>query len=302
MDAQVADIFGYYAVQLGLPRMPALRMNRMHSRILARREADGDVWPESGGGLWTGHPAGDHTPHEGGAAGCKGLGPDDDDGSDVGLITPEDSGEALAVDARTRAAPGAVDGGETEGPAPAWTHRLEVADFEDLPFADQSLDLIVLPHVLEFSPDPHRVLREVDRTLRPDGRVLVTGFNPVSLWGARQWMPRALARPFLPPSAHFIGAPRLRDWFKLLSFEPARAQFGCYRPAIRSQVWLDRTRWFEGLGDRCWPICGGVYCLAATKRVRAIRMVGPAWPARTAKRARVAVVASSQRQHRDRGA
>ena len=327
LDAEVADLFGYYALQLGLPGMPALRMNRMPSRILARREPDGGAGPEGGAGLDSGagseggsagqgggldaSPAGtDHGPHqaEQGPGGRLAPGADRSRPEVAAVPTEVDAqpglrtgaAEAQALLAAMTAPALAAGEAPTGGPTPAWTHQLEVADFEDLPFADQSLDLIVLPHVLEFSPDPHRVLREVDRCLRPDGRVLITGFNPISLWGARQRLPRALARPFLPPSAHFIGAPRLRDWFKLLSFEPARAQFGCYRPALRSQIWLDRTRWFEGLGDRCWPICGGVYSLSAVKRVRAIRLVGPAWPARAAKRGRVAVAASSNRQHRDR--
>ncbi|MFM8557801.1 MAG: class I SAM-dependent methyltransferase, partial [Betaproteobacteria bacterium] len=56
---------------------------------------------------------------------------------------------------------------------------LSIDQFEELPFASQSLDLVVLPHVLEMTSDPHQVLREVDRVLRPEGRLIVTGFNPV---------------------------------------------------------------------------------------------------------------------------
>jgi SAM-dependent methyltransferase len=57
---------------------------------------------------------------------------------------------------------------------------------EYLPFADQSLDLVVLPHTLERAADPHRSLAEVERVLRPEGRVVIVGLNPVSLWGLRQ--------------------------------------------------------------------------------------------------------------------
>lgn len=154
---------------------------------------------------------------------------------------------------------------------------VRIDHFEELPFDGQSLDLLVLPHVLEFSPDPHQVLREADRVLRPEGRLIVTGFNPVSLWGARQLMPRSLAGPFLPREAHFIGLPRLRDWCKLLSFELERARYGCWRPPSRTTLWLERTRFMERAGDRWWPICGAVYLVAATKRVRGMRLIGPAW-------------------------
>ena len=55
-----------------------------------------------------------------------------------------------------------------------------------LPFPDNSLDLVLLPHALELSHDPHTALREVARVLVPEGRVVITGINPASLWGLRQ--------------------------------------------------------------------------------------------------------------------
>ena len=59
-------------------------------------------------------------------------------------------------------------------------------DFAALPFAANSLDLVVLPHALELSEDPHATLREVERVLVPEGRVVICGLNPASLWGMRQ--------------------------------------------------------------------------------------------------------------------
>ncbi len=38
-----------------------------------------------------------------------------------------------------------------------------LADPHWLPFPENSLDLIVLPHALEFADDPHQLLREVYR-------------------------------------------------------------------------------------------------------------------------------------------
>lgn len=154
---------------------------------------------------------------------------------------------------------------------------LRVEHFEELPFDTQSLDLVVLPHVLEFAQDPHQVLREVDRVLRPEGRLIVSGFNPVSLWGMRQLAPRPLRRAFLPRDDHMIAVQRLRDWCKLLGFESDRARYGCYRPPCGTQLWLDRTRFMERAGDRWWPICGAVYLVSAIKRVRGMRLIGPAW-------------------------
>ncbi len=166
-----------------------------------------------------------------------------------------------------------------------------IDSYEELPLATASADLIVLPHVLEFAADPHQVLREVDRVLRPNGRMIVTGFNPVSLWGISQAVGRMLSRPILPPDESFIGMPRLRDWCKLLSFEFQAGSYGCYRPLLRSERWLERTQFLEKAGDRWWPICGAVYSVTVIKRVRGMRLVAPAWN-RTRRRVPVPAVTS----------
>lgn len=228
-DQAVSDVFGYHAVQLGLPMLDCLQASRMSHRI--------DV-------LLPGDPV-------------------------------------MTADAQ-----------ESEAAA----RSVVLAEqFEELPFDSQSIDLVVLPHVLEFAADPHQVLREVDRVLRPEGRVIISGFNPVSLWGARQVGLRAVAAPFMPAQGHFISVPRIRDWFKLLSFELDGGRYGCYRPPCQTQLWLDRTRFMEKAGDRWWPICGAVYLVSAVKRVRNMRVIGPAWKRQPA-RVTVAVASSAHRQ------
>lgn len=161
-----------------------------------------------------------------------------------------------------------------------------------LPFPEASLDLVVLPHTLELSADPHAVLREVERVLVPEGRLVICGLNSVSLWGLRQFrshlMHRVglgqtrLARRFLPEAGDFIGPWRLKDWLKFLSFEVESCHYGCYRPAVRSDKWLQRWAWMDRLGPRSWPFLGAVYFLVAVKRVKGMRLLGPAWKPRRA--------------------
>lgn len=157
-----------------------------------------------------------------------------------------------------------------------------ITDSSALPFPANSLDLVVLPHTLELSHDPHATLREVERVLVPEGRVVICGFNPTSLWGLRQRRARLCQRlghedVFLPGAPEFIGYWRLRDWLRLLSFEVESGRFGCYRPAFPSQKWLARFDWMDKAGDRWWPIFGAVYFLIAVKRVRGVRLLEPAW-------------------------
>jgi SAM-dependent methyltransferase len=225
VDAAVADIFGYHALQLGLPQLDGLHTNRMSHQWLALDQV------------------------------------------------------------------GQLHQGTLRKPA-------LLTDFCALPFPSSSLDLVVLPHTLEYSADPHATLREVERVLVPEGRVVICGMNPVSLWGFKQSRARLYKRMgrgnlFLPEDGDYIGYGRLRDWLRLLSFEVEQGEFGCYRPALHSEKWLKRYEWMDRAGARWWPILGAAYFLVAVKRVRGMRLLGPAWKAKPAMVAKPVSVANS---------
>lgn len=144
-----------------------------------------------------------------------------------------------------------------------------------LPFPESSLDLVVMPHTLERTPDPHGALREVARVLVPEGRVVICGINPASWWGLQSALaPRSVC---LPDVRTAIGYWRLRDWLRLLALEVQAVEFGCHRPAVQAAEWHRRWGWMDALGDRAWPILGGVYCVVASKRVLGMRLLEPAW-------------------------
>lgn len=150
------------------------------------------------------------------------------------------------------------------------------AEPENLPLESQSIDLLILPHVLECSNSPHQVLREAERVLVPEGRVVISGFNPWSLWGVHERIPGL--DPIVPVPAHMqVSLGRLKDWFKLLSFEVDRGHFGCYAPPSVTTRWLARWSFLESAGDRWWPVCGATYAVSAVKRVAGMRVIGPAW-------------------------
>ena len=163
------------------------------------------------------------------------------------------------------------------GPAPQL-----LADPIALPFPESCIDLLLLPHTLELSDDPHAALREAARVLVPEGRVVISGLNPVSLWAMRQARARLYRRLghgklYLPDGGEVIGHWRLRDWLRLLGFEVESLQFGCYRPAVRSERWLNRFGWMDPVGARAWPIFGAAYFVVAVKRVHGMRLLEPAW-------------------------
>lgn len=149
------------------------------------------------------------------------------------------------------------------------------ADPMFLPFESQSLDLLLLPHVLEFSAHPHQVLREAERVLRPEGRLVMAGFNPRSLWGLARTL-QGGERGY-PWNGSFLNISRVKDWMVLLGLEVAAGSMCCYRPPINRENWLRRMRFMEPAGDRWWAMGGGVYFLQAVKRVHGMNVILPQW-------------------------
>ncbi len=169
------------------------------------------------------------------------------------------------------------------------------ADPLQIPLASQSVDLVALPHVLEGHHNPHDVLREVERVLMPEGQVVISGFNTVSLWRLRQLF--TARQHGAPWDAKFIGVLRLREWLRVLGFELNGGKFGCYSPPFTDKRWLDRFSFLEKAGARWWPVTGGLYVVRAVKRVHGMRIVTPAWRQERARRRALAPV--SQRTQRN---
>lgn len=134
---------------------------------------------------------------------------------------------------------------------------------ESLPFKCQCLDTLLLVHVIEFSNDPHQVLREAERVLESDGTLVLCCFNPWSLWGLRRLFSFKAAPPW---HGHFFSQTRIKDWLALLNFEVASIERLVFHPPIQSERWLTRSLMIERVGKRLWPIFSGVTILVATKR------------------------------------
>lgn len=165
---------------------------------------------------------------------------------------------------------------------------LLAADPLQLPLATQSMDLLALPHVLEAHTEPFQVLREVERALRPDGQVVISGFNTLSLWRLRQRF--AGQGSGAPWDARFIGLVRLKEWLRLLGLELNGGRFGRYAPPFSNPKWLGRFAFMEKAGERWWPVMGGVYVVRAVKRVHGMRLVTPAWRKERARRRALAAI------------
>ena len=146
---------------------------------------------------------------------------------------------------------------------------------EALPVQAGSVDVLVLPHVLEFARSPHAVLREAERVLIPEGHLAILGFNPWSWFGV--WRRAAGWRGQLPWRGRFVGMTRLRDWLTLLGFEIERSEKLSFRPPVARPGLHARLETVERLGQHFWPVFGNVYFVLARKRVVAMRPIRARW-------------------------
>jgi SAM-dependent methyltransferase len=143
-----------------------------------------------------------------------------------------------------------------------------------LPFSDASIDLICLPHTLEFSQNPHQTLREVERVLLPEGYVVLTGFNPYSLWGVRRVLSK---RKLYPWCGTHLTMSRVQDWLALLGLETVKCGTLGFALPVNDSRWLGKQRFLESMGHRCMPFFGGIYYILAQKRVVNMTLLKPNW-------------------------
>lgn len=140
-----------------------------------------------------------------------------------------------------------------------------------LPVQASTVDVYVLPHVLEFAHSPHNVLREAERVLIPEGYLAIFGFNPWSFFGL--WRIAAAWRGYMPWRGRFVGMARLRDWLALLGFDIERVEKLSFRPPFTGTRLHERLRFVEDLGRHFWPFFGNVYFVLARKRVLSVRPI-----------------------------
>ena len=174
-----------------------------------------------------------------------------------------------------------------------------VSRLDELAIPADSVDAVLLAHVLETHEDPHTVLREAERILRPDGHLIVAGFNPHGFWGLRN----LLSRPGFPPGVRqLISERRLRDWLRLLNLSVQESRFYYFQlplaramrtrrqpPADVAQPVEARYLAVRRLRDvsgglwrrvRSWPPFAGCYLTTSRKEMYTVTPVRPVWQRR----------------------
>lgn len=152
------------------------------------------------------------------------------------------------------------------------TNRSAIAHFEQLPIDAESIDTAILHHVLEYSTNPHQLLRETARTIIPNGYIVIVGFNPYSTLWLKKQIGRLLS---VAPCwrSHSLTAGRLLDWLRVLDFEPIQIHYG-YHGLPFSRGYRQN---FDHFWGRFLPGCGAFYTITARKSVIPMTLIKKPW-------------------------
>ncbi|WP_448212127.1 methyltransferase domain-containing protein [Colwellia sp. MEBiC06753] len=153
-----------------------------------------------------------------------------------------------------------------------------IADIDDLPFIEHSVDVCILGHALEFTTDPHHVLREASRVLIPNGYMVITGYNPFSFAGLNKLMP--YRRKQSPWREQFFTPMRVKDWLALMGYEVLddnRLLFSMLSGRDEGKKSGKLNGYWQRFAGSYLPALGSIYVIVAKKRVHPLTPIKPKW-------------------------
>ena len=151
-----------------------------------------------------------------------------------------------------------------------YTINLDVeADLHFMPFATESMDLIICPHVFEFIHDYEYILQELYRILAPNGKIILTCFNQHS------WFGLFSNKIALFKNARLIKLAKLKSQLEELNFGIAGGKFFSYCPPFNQASQFRRHSWLNKVGDRWFPTLANSFALILRKEVVTPTLIKP---------------------------
>ena len=151
-----------------------------------------------------------------------------------------------------------------------------VAEFDRLPLQDETIDVSVLHHVLEFSQNPHQVLKEAARVTVPRGNLIIVAFNPLSINGLFQPL-GALVNNKSIYRRRALRAGRMRDWLAFLDFTCVNTRDVFHNLPVNSVRYLASTRFIESVFRKSRLPMGMSYVMVARKDKMGFTPIKPTW-------------------------
>jgi SAM-dependent methyltransferase len=147
---------------------------------------------------------------------------------------------------------------------------------DELPLVSGSTDLVILPHTLELMDNPRQLLTEACRIVKPEGYLVICGFNPYSLWGFKKTFFKG-DKVFNLPDLHFLKHRTVKKWLALADFELIKESTLLYSPPLENQKLLKKLAFLERVGSKCHLPWGAIYVLIAKARVTPLTPIRWRW-------------------------
>jgi SAM-dependent methyltransferase len=155
--------------------------------------------------------------------------------------------------------------------------NLILVDFENLPFAPESLDAVILTHVLEFYEKPANLLAEIWTSLIPNGYLILLSFNPFSLWGLYKTL---YAAETIPLSGHYYSYRYLSHLLTSHHFSVDDCIHASYNVPFTHSLSGQYDHFYFALAQFAWPHCANVNIILARKQVCAVKPLKFGWNTR----------------------
>lgn len=132
-----------------------------------------------------------------------------------------------------------------------------------LPFEDNSHDVIIIIHALDYTDNPYELVREIDRIATDDAKVILVGFNKFSLWGLIKPL---MNKTMMPWILNFHSLYSVREWFKILGYEASYKDTSGFLPMISKNIskYLEKVSIIQKIFASNF---GGLYFLIFDKKM-----------------------------------
>jgi len=141
-----------------------------------------------------------------------------------------------------------------------------------LPFSQDTVQSLVLHHMLDFHRHPHHVLREAAGVVAPYGRLTLCSFNRFS--------PLALKHAIFGfhgkhSIRRLLSQGQIKDWLHLLGFEIEKVSYCAFDLPI--QRWHDSRGYYSRTIGQYLPRMGGSIVVTARKEKHSMTLTSDSW-------------------------
>ena len=141
-------------------------------------------------------------------------------------------------------------------------------DYRILPLMPNSIDCILISHMLEGLDQPWIFLQEAYQALAPDGKLILFHFNPYSFWIFKRLSSKIMGDAtslMLPIEHHSMG--QMKRWLHSCGYRIIISESLFFRPLINQLTTPPRFLWMEAVGSFLFPGLGAVSVILAEKSI-----------------------------------